>query len=33
MFLTLAMIPLVWIIGTAKKAAAGAHDEEPIVLE
>jgi len=35
MFLTLAMIPLVWIIGTAKKpVAAGAkYDEEPVVID
>lgn len=30
MFLTLGMIPLVWIIGTAKKAA---HDDKPVVID
>jgi len=34
MYLTLFMIPLVWIIGTTrKKAAGGAHDEEPVVID
>ena len=34
MYLTLFMIPLVWIIGTTrKKADGGAHDEEPVVID
>jgi len=34
MYLTLIMIPLVWIIGTSRnQAAAGAHDEEPVVID
>ncbi len=35
MFLTLAMIPLVFIIGTAKKQATArsTHDEEPVVID
>ena len=34
MYLTLIMIPLVWIIGTSRKqATGGAHDDEPVVID
>ncbi|MCK9907627.1 DHA2 family efflux MFS transporter permease subunit [Microbacteriaceae bacterium K1510] len=34
MFLTFAMIPLVWTISTAKKTGGtAAHDEEPVVID
>jgi hypothetical protein len=35
MYLTLIVIPLIFIIGSTKKAApaGGGHDDEPIVME